>query len=174
MADLVEKHRTGTNEIDHPDRAPTGPAYQHIYQQQMAMRSHQLQLQKDREERKQEEERKLNDAARQTAERLDDDDDSDFDDDLFDDDPVLDAIREKRMAELKQQQKEHAENVAKGHGQYRTISQDEFLPECTGTSTFVVVHFFHSEFERCKIMDHHLKIIATKHTTCKILRIDAG
>ena len=35
------------------------------------------------------------------------------------------------------------------------------------------MHFFHSEFERCKVMDHHLKIIAPLHISCKFLRIDA-
>ena len=37
------------------------------------------------------------------------------------------------------------------------------------------VHFFHKEFERCKIMDHHLKAIATNphHLSCKFVRIDA-
>ena len=67
-----------------------------------------------------------------------------------------------------------AEHKAKGHGEIRTISQDEFLSECT-SSKYVVVHFFHKEFEKCKVMDHHLKVIATnpKHLSCKFVRIDA-
>eukprot|EP00957_Ditylum_brightwellii_P078270 5951083-Ditylum_brightwellii.AAC.1 len=63
-----------------------------------------------------------------------------------------------------------AENIVQGHEQYRTIMQDEFLPESTG-SEYVAVHFFHNEYERCKIMDHHLKIIAPRHTTCNKLCI---
>jgi len=37
------------------------------------------------------------------------------------------------------------------------------------------VHFIHEDFERCKIMDHHLKIIATTQSSssCKFLRINA-
>ena len=38
LEELQEKHRTGTNEVDDPDRAPTGPAYQMIRQQQEALR----------------------------------------------------------------------------------------------------------------------------------------
>ena len=101
----------------------------------------------------------------------DDSDDSDFDSD-FDDDPALEAIRERRLAEIRRAQIQHAENKAKGHGQYRMISQDEFLPECTG-SEYVAIHFFHNDFERCKIMDFHLKKICPYHLTCKFLRIDA-
>jgi thiol-disulfide isomerase/thioredoxin len=101
----------------------------------------------------------------------DDSDDSDFDSD-FDDDPALEAIRERRLAQIRRAQIKHAENKAKGHGEYRTISQDGFLPECTG-SEYVAVHFFHNDFERCKIMDFHLKKIAPYHLTCKFLRIDA-
>jgi len=91
-----------------------------------------------------------------------------------DEDAVLQAIRQKRMRELVKSQSKEAEHKAKGHGEVRTISQDEFLSECT-SSQFVVVHFFHKEFERCKIMDHHLKAIATnpQHLSCKFIRIDA-
>jgi len=73
---------------------------------------------------------------------------------------------------MRQQQIERAENQAKGHGSMRLITQDEFLTEVTG-SKFVAVHFFHREFERCKIMDHHLELIAPLHFECKFLRIDA-
>ena len=106
----------------------------------------------------------------------DEDEDSDFDDDDddddLDDDPALEAFRQRRLAELRQTQMKIAENKAKGHGEIRTISQDEFLPQCT-SSQYVAVHFFHREFERCKIMDHHLKKIASQHLSCKFVRIDA-
>ncbi len=98
-------------------------------------------------------------------------DDSDFDSD-FEDDPTLEAFRQKRLEELRNAQTKQAENRSKGHGEVRTISQDEFLPECT-SSEYVVVHFFHKEFERCKIMDHHLKRISHQHLSCKFIRIDA-
>ena len=91
-----------------------------------------------------------------------------------DDDKVLQAIRQKRLMELVKAQSKEAEHKAMGHGEVRTIVQDEFLSECT-SSKFVVVHFFHKEFERCKIMDHHLKAIAInpQHLSCKFVRIDA-
>ncbi len=64
----------------------------------------------------------------------DDDDDNWFtDDDDDDENAVLESIRQARWEEVKRQQVKRAENMAKGHGQYRTISQDEFLPECTSS-----------------------------------------
>ncbi len=100
------------------------------------------------------------------------DEESDSDDDFDDDDPALEAFRERRLAELRQSHEREAENRANGHGEVRTISQDEFLPECTG-SKHVAVHFYHGDFERCKIMDHHLKRIAVQHLSCKFVRLDA-
>jgi hypothetical protein len=109
----------------------------------------------------------------QEANLLSDEEDDDDDDD---DENGLDAefklIREKRMAQLKAQHQEKAENLSKGHGQYREISQDEFLPEVTG-SRHVLVHFYHKDFMRCKIMDKHLAILAPAHLECKFLKINA-
>lgn len=101
----------------------------------------------------------------------DDDDDSDLDE-FDDDDEALEAFRQRRLAEMKQTHQAAETNKGKGHGEVRTITQDEFLPECTG-SKYVVVHFFHDDFERCKIMDHHLNIIAPLHLSCKFVRINA-
>ena len=131
----------------------------------------------------------------------DDDDDDDswdsaFEEDLFntglgndgdddgdgDDAAVLEAFRRRRLAEMKQSYQKEVESKALGHGEVRTITQDEFLPECLSTtettnkkSKYVVVHFFHDEFEKCKVMDYHLKKIASMHSRqqCKFVRIDA-
>lgn len=180
MDTLKEKHRTGTNEIDDPDRAPTGPVYRAINQQQNAAQQQKQQLKKQyAENERQVAADRVQALQRQLKQqdRLDNDnDDADADDSDYDDlldDPVLDTLRDKRLAEMRVAQLKKVEDLARGHGQYRTIGQDEFLPECTGTSEFVAVHFFHKDFERCDIMDHHLKLIAMQHTTCKFIRIDA-
>jgi thiol-disulfide isomerase/thioredoxin len=117
-----------------------------------------------------------NDSSQKDDDESDDDDEFDYllDDNNGDDEAVLQAIRQKRLRELVKAQSKEAEHKSKGHGEVRTISQDEFLSECT-SSRFVVVHFFHNEFEKCKIMDHHLKKIAInpQHLSCKFVRIDA-
>ena len=63
-------------------------------------------------------------------------------------------------------------NMAAGHGQYGEITEDQFLP-CVTKTNFVVVHFFHKDFERCKIMDHHLSIISKQHTETRFVSIDS-
>mmetsp|Transcript_33135 Transcript_33135/g.72665 ORF Transcript_33135/g.72665 Transcript_33135/m.72665 type:complete len:352 (+) Transcript_33135:84-1139(+) len=196
MEELKQKHSTGTNEIDDPDRAPTGAAYREANRIQ-AERNRADRARMTQAEREKEEENERVKALRDQLRRNkidkendeengnDDDDDgnangrgggSDSDDeydDLLNDDAELEAIRARRMAEIKAAQVLEAENKARGHGEYRTISQDEFLPECASSSEWVAVHFFHDEFERCKIMDHHLKLVAPLHLSCKFLRIDA-
>ena len=62
--------------------------------------------------------------------------------------------------------------MAKGHGHYSEIVEEEFLPAVTKTK-FCVVHFYHQDFERCKIIDHHLKKIAPAHMEARIMSINA-
>ncbi|CAM9435435.1 unnamed protein product [Ectocarpus sp. 6 AP-2014] len=102
-------------------------------------------------------------------------DDVDSDDELLaglDADPEICRIRESRLREMKRVHEARAENIAKGHGQYREIVQDEFLPEVT-SSEKVVVHFYHKDFQRCKVMDMRLGELAPRHLETKFLRIDA-
>lgn len=185
IEELREQHANGTARQDDPDRAPTGSAYQ----QHAAQMARQRRQEKMEEERTRNQEAQRMQALKEEANRVfadknqedgddvkgnDSDDDSDDEyDDLLNDDPTLDAIREKRIREMREVQAKQAEHKALGHGEVRTIMQDDFLTECTGKSEYVAVHFFHKEFERCKIMDHHLKIIAPMHLSCKFLRIDA-
>ena len=40
-------------------------------------------------------------------------------------------------------------------------------------SQYVVCHFYHNDFERCKIIDMHLKKIAPVHTEARFITMDA-
>ncbi len=194
MQELQQKHRDGTNEIDDVDRAPTGAAYRELHRRQQFMAREEMKQKNESEERRRwEENRKVgelkehmrrmkfqqNDGEEGDNQENKSDNDSDSEDDydhLLDEcetDPTLLQIRQSRLAELRQLQSQRAEHLSLGHGQYRTITQDEFLPECTGKSKYVAVHFFHQEFERCKIMDFHLKSIAEEFVECKFVRMDA-
>jgi hypothetical protein len=103
-------------------------------------------------------------------------DDDDIDDDeldrMLDSDPELERIRREKLAEMKSQFDSRLELKAKGHGEYREIVQDEFLPEVTKTQK-CLVHFYHKDFEKCKIIDHHLKILAPQYMECKFLCMNA-
>jgi len=73
---------------------------------------------------------------------------------------------------MKAKQVQKIENIAKGHGKYTEIVEEEFLPAVTKTK-YTVVHFYHKDFERCKVVDMHLNIIAKKHFECRIMKMDA-
>lgn len=88
------------------------------------------------------------------------------------DDRELRELREKRIEQLKAEHIRKQQLLSKGHGEYQEITQDEFLPNVT-SSELVVVHFYHNEFERCKIMDQHLGQLSSKHIECKFLKINA-
>ena len=81
-------------------------------------------------------------------------------------------IRAARLKQLKLEYEESQALMAKGHGEYREITQDEFLKEVT-SSPLVAVHFYHRDFERCKIMDMHLTQLARRCIECKFLKMNA-
>jgi len=100
-----------------------------------------------------------------------DSDESDSDDDLLDD-PELDTIRAKRIGEMRQNSAQRQEQLAKGHGAYTEIEQDAFLPSVT-KSQYSLCHFYHKDFERCKVIDMHLRELSMRHLECRFLKIDA-
>ncbi len=64
------------------------------------------------------------------------------------------------------------ENKIKGHGKYTEIVEEEYLPIVT-KSELVVCHFYHGDFERCKIVDHHLQKIAPAHEEARFIHVNA-
>lgn len=108
-----------------------------------------------------------------TQRRKEEDSDADSDFDVSDDDTVMAMLRAKRLQQLQAKTGKTAEFRALGHGEYQLVAQDEFLAAVT-KSKYVVCHFFHSEFERCKIMDKHLNILAPRHLPTRFIMIDAN
>merc|ERR1711998_673699 len=98
-------------------------------------------------------------------------DDNDEFDDLLND-KEIDDLQAKRLADLQKKYALEKQFHAQGHGEYREIEEEDFLKEVCG-SQWVVVHFYHPEFFRCKIIDKHLRIIAPKHLSCKFLTLNA-
>lgn len=64
----------------------------------------------------------------------------------------MDRLRAARLVQIKKEVQREQELRARGHGEYREIMQDEFLREVTA-APLSLVHFYHRDFERCKIMD---------------------
>jgi hypothetical protein len=99
--------------------------------------------------------------------------DLDSDDEEMDEEEakIMRDIREKRMEEMKSEHHEARENLIKGHGKYTEITESEFLDYVTQSKN-VACHFYHRDFERCKIIDMHLKIIAQLHPECRFITLN--
>ena len=99
----------------------------------------------------------------------------DEDEDVFGDDEeekIMRDIRERRVQQMKNVYQEKQENLIKGHGQYTEITEEQFLPNVTG-SKFVICHYYHQDFERCKIVDMHLRKIAATHKEARFIFLNA-
>lgn len=88
------------------------------------------------------------------------------------DDPELEKLHADRIAALKKEAEKRQALKRQGHGEYREITEGDFLGEVTGSEK-VICHFYHREFYRCKIMDKHLKTLASKHLDTKFTKLDA-
>ena len=44
------------------------------------------------------------------------------------------------------------------HGKYTEVTVEKDFLKITTTVPFVVAHFYHDEFQRCKIVDAHLRV----------------
>merc|ERR1712139_544344 len=79
---------------------------------------------------------------------------------------------EQRFAELRGEMEEQQGWHSKGHGQLSEITEEEFLKTVT-KSNYSIVHFYHREFPRCKIVDHHLEILSKRYLATKFVKLDA-
>ncbi|KAJ4846388.1 Thioredoxin domain-containing protein plp3b [Turnera subulata] len=65
------------------------------------------------------------------------------------DDPELEKLHADRIAALKKEAEKREALKRQGHGEYREITEGDFLGEVTGSEK-VICHFYHNEFYRCK------------------------
>ncbi|OUS45723.1 thioredoxin-like protein [Ostreococcus tauri] len=87
-------------------------------------------------------------------------------------DPDLEEIHRERVQAMKEAQERRMKMEREGHGTLSEVEEKEFLPEVT-TTQLVVAHFYHQEFERCRIMDKHLSALSKKYFDTKFIKISA-
>ena len=90
-------------------------------------------------------------------------------------DDDLAMLRQRRAAAMKKEMGKMSEWRLKQHGSYREISQDDFFQTVVrekGGSDHVAVHFFHKDFERCKIMDVRMQEAAQMMMPVKFVKAD--
>lgn len=88
------------------------------------------------------------------------------------DDPELQALHEDRLAKLKAEAERRADLERRGHGRYEEVGEADFL-EAVTRSDRVVAHFFHRDFERCKIVDAHLPALARRFPDTRFIKVSA-
>ena len=98
-------------------------------------------------------------------------------DDLEEVDSEEERIMRQEMEKMKKTAENKREEMAKKikndkYGNYTEIIETEFLDTMLKNDK-VVCHFYHKDFERCKIIDKHLQIIAQSHKETLFVKIDA-
>jgi len=88
------------------------------------------------------------------------------------DDDDLEALRARRREQMKALHDKKLKYQALGHGNYDEIAEDEFLKTVTASER-AVVHFYHKNFEKCKIMDMHLLKCAKKFFGTRFVKLDS-
>ena len=156
----------GNGGVEDSISEPTGSAYKELYAKQ------QKQLKVNKQQSLNDKLDKENKNKNREFDDEDNDDDNNKADNGDDDDYELRQIKEARLRQIRSQHKQKLENIGKGHGQYREITQDEFIQEITGSMS-VICHFFHRDFQKCEIMNLHLSKLAQRHIESKFVRINA-
>lgn len=83
------------------------------------------------------------------------------------------SLRQQRLNEMKNEAKKKQEWLNNGHGEYSELSGEKEFFEVGKKSANIVAHFYRDATERCKIVDHHLKILAKKHLEAKFCKVNA-
>lgn len=85
----------------------------------------------------------------------------------------LQALRNQRLNEMKNLAKKKQEWLNNGHGGYEELSGEKEFFEVSKKSANIIAHFYRDATERCKIVDHHLKILAKQHLEAKFCKVNA-
>ena len=98
-------------------------------------------------------------------------------DDLDEIDSEEERIMQQEMEKMRKTAESKREDMAKRvktekYGNYTEIIETEFLDTMLKNDK-VVCHFYHKDFERCKIIDKHLQIIAQQHKETLFVKINA-
>ncbi|KJH48964.1 hypothetical protein DICVIV_04934 [Dictyocaulus viviparus] len=85
----------------------------------------------------------------------------------------IDLIRRRRIEEIRKMQRAKMEMTSVGHGKYEEVADERDFFEATKKSKNVVCLFYVNGNMRCKIVDKHLNILASKHFGTRFVHINA-
>ncbi|XP_012214626.1 thioredoxin domain-containing protein 9 [Linepithema humile] len=81
-------------------------------------------------------------------------------------------IRTHRLNELKRMQKQKQDWLLLGHGEYSEIYDEKEFFAISKKSENIVCLFYKDDSPRCKIVDHHFKILAKKHIEARFCKLN--
>lgn len=89
-----------------------------------------------------------------------------------DDSTALSAFREQRREQLHQELSRAKALKETQHGIYQEIKDEKQLMDITTSTEKCIVHFMKPDFNRCRIMDRKLAVLAEKHYECRFVSIN--
>jgi len=103
------------------------------------------------------------------AESKDHVDESDLD--AFEDDFDLAGYREQRLQQLKRELDHKRDLREIDHGKYTELIDEPEVIRTSANEKLCVIHFYHRNFQRCKIMDKHLEELAPRYFDTRFIRV---
>lgn len=88
------------------------------------------------------------------------------------DDDDLEAIRQKRIEQMKKMANKRDEWMMAGHGKYEEIADEKAFFDAGKKSKRLIAHFYRDSTFRCKIVDKHFAILASKHLETRFVKLN--
>jgi thiol-disulfide isomerase/thioredoxin len=89
-----------------------------------------------------------------------------------DENGAFSALREKRLGQLHAEMSRAKTLKETQHGTYMEIKDEKQLMDITTSTKLCVVHFMKPDFNRCRMMDEKLQILAEKHFDTRFVSIN--
>ncbi|KAL2539115.1 Thioredoxin superfamily protein [Abeliophyllum distichum] len=84
----------------------------------------------------------------------------------------IEALRERRLQQMKKMVEKRSRWIGLGHGEYSEIPNEKDFFSVVKASERVVCHFYRENWP-CKVMDKHLSILAKQHIETRFVKINA-
>ncbi|KAH9482584.1 Thioredoxin domain-containing protein plp1 [Psilocybe cubensis] len=81
------------------------------------------------------------------------------------------SVREHGLQVLKAEMERMKHKKANHYGEYTEITDEKEVVQVSAREPRCVVHFYHTKFKRCEIMDKHLAKLAPKYTNTRFFRV---
>ncbi|KAK3121249.1 hypothetical protein QOZ80_8BG0649380 [Eleusine coracana subsp. coracana] len=83
----------------------------------------------------------------------------------------IEALRERRIQQMRRAAERRAKWRAQGHGEYTEVPEKDFF-SAAKASERLVCHFYRDNWP-CKVLDKHLSILAQQHVETRFIKVHA-